>query len=76
MKETPVDFLKDPDQENLMKHIFREAQGNILELSTAPTASVPLLEPGQVGKYSNDIYWRVEKTIYKISSDSQITVTA
>ena len=75
MKELPVEFLKDKDQINLMRDVFREAQGNIIILTSAPTADVPLLRANEIGQYLNDIYWRVGQTIYKISSDSQIVVT-
>ncbi len=51
-----------------------ETQGNILVLGAAPTATEPLLEDGDRGKFGNDIYERVGSSILKFSSDSQITI--
>lgn len=55
--------------------INENAQGKVIELSAAPTASAPLLEAGEIGKFGNDIYERVENTILKFSSDDQIVIT-
>ena len=75
MIEKNLEPIKEIDTQDVFKHIFDNGQQNILALDAAPTATVPLIEPNQVGKYENDVYWRIGDTILKISSDSQITVT-
>ena len=67
--------IRDTDIRELFEHILQEGQGKIIELSSAPTKSQPLLEAGQVGKYGNDIYWRIGDTILKFTSSEQINIT-
>jgi len=71
----PVTHLQDEETRNHIEWIYEQAQGKVISLSAAPTATVPLLEADEVGKYGNDIYWRIGNTILKFSSDSQITVS-
>ena len=75
MIEKNLEPIKEVDTQDVFRHIFENGQGNILSLDDAPTASVPQIEPNEVGKNGNDIYWRIGNTILKFSSDAQITVT-
>ena len=60
-------YVGDTDIRDLFEHILQEGQGKIIELSSAPTSSQPLLEAGEVGKYGSDIYWRIGNTISKFT---------
>jgi len=75
MRKTDIGFL-DEKQSNLMRHVFNNAQGTVIDLDSAPSATSPLLKANEVGKYGTDLYWRIGNTIYKISSASQITITS
>ena len=75
MINRPTDDLKENSIRAHIEHIQQEAQGNILILSAAPTASAPLLQDLEVGQYGTSFYWRVGSTIYVFASSSQITIT-
>lgn len=74
MIEKPLN-IEDNETLDAVKHIFRNAQGNIIALESAPTASAPLLQDNELGVYGTTIYHRVGNTIYSFNSDSQITIT-
>ena len=75
MVKKPTLDIEDRILREHIESLQSESQGNIIELSAAPTASVPLLEADEIGIYNNTLYQRKENTIYVYNSDSQITVT-
>jgi len=75
MIKKPSDDIQDFNLRSHIEFLQENTQGNALELSAAPTATEPLLEDKEVGQYGNDLYFRVGNTIYKLSSDEQITVS-
>jgi len=64
-----------PEVKDLFDHTFEEAQGKVLTLSAAPTATAPLLQSGEWGVYSNVLYHRVESTIMVFTPGSTISVS-
>lgn len=70
-----INLIKDDSTRSVIEYLMTEAQGKVIELSGAPTAALPLLQPNQWGRYGNDLWLRLENTLHKYSSDSQITVT-
>ena len=73
-RKRPTELLKDDEVREHIKDIQEEATGRVLELFAAPTASKPLLEDGERGIFNNELFSRVGNTIYKFSSDTQITL--
>ena len=71
----PLDGVKDSETREQIKEIQEEATGKVLELSAAPTASVPLIQDGERGVYSGVLYSRVSNTIYVFTPSSTISVT-
>ena len=75
MQPTGVGHIEGENNQEILRYIFEEAMGNIIELSAAPTATAPLLEDKTVGEYDGTLYWRVGKNIYSITPDSTIAIT-
>ena len=75
MLPKPSEVFKDKDQQEIIEHIFQEGQGKIIDLSAAPTASAPLLDADEVGKFEDKIYWRRGEKIYEITPSTTITIT-
>lgn len=71
----PTGDIKDENIRTHIEHLQAEAQGNIIILSAAPTASAPLLQANEWGQYGNSFYCRVGQVIYVFASSSQITIT-
>jgi hypothetical protein len=75
MLNKPTNDIKDESVKNHIEFLNQEAQGKIIELSDTPTSTVPLLEAGEWGVYSNVLYHRVGNTILVFTPGSTITVT-
>ncbi len=71
----PTGLIKDTEVKDHLEFIQDKAQGTILSLDAAPTATVPLLAANEAGVYSSVLYWRVADTILVFTPSSTITVT-
>jgi len=54
MQSKPVDFMKDPDQRDVMRHVFQNAFGNPLVLDSVPTLST--MDANSWGVNGTDVY--------------------
>ena len=70
-----IDTIKDNDVREHVKELQEQATGRVIELSAAPTASVPLLEDNERGTFENIFYRRVASTILVFTPSSTISVT-
>ncbi|MEN6414373.1 MAG: hypothetical protein ABFC84_16670 [Veillonellales bacterium] len=75
MLEVSTNLVKDDETKNVLNHIFQEAQGKVLTLSAAPTATAPLLKDYEWGVYSNVLYQRVGSTILVFTPGSTVAIT-
>ena len=60
------------DLQNVVERLIREAQGNVLILTSAPTAAQPILTENQRGYFNNKIYQVLNGTLY----EQAVTATA
>ncbi len=74
-RKRPLDKLKDEETREQLKELQEEALGNIIDLGAAPTSASPLLDDNTVGKYGNDIFWRIGSNIYKHTADEVIAIS-
>ena len=58
---------EDPEDERVKKHIFENGQGVIKILNSAPTASVKLLEPSEIGRNGTILYFNIDGTMYSVN---------
>lgn len=75
MLKKPTGLLKDEEVRSHVEFLQEQAQGKLVVLDAAPTATAPLLAEDEVGQYGNDFYWRLNDVLYKFSSDAQTTIT-
>jgi hypothetical protein len=75
MLKKPTGLLKDEEVRNHVEFLQEEAQGKIIALDAAPTATAPLLSENEWGQYGNDFWYRFNDVLYQFTSDDQITIT-
>ena len=56
--ERAKQIINDPKTASVFDHIFRNAQGNIVVLTAAPTAPEHM-KPNTIGYYSDTLYMRL-----------------
>jgi hypothetical protein len=71
----PLDKIADVELRDVLTHIQEESLGRALELSAAPSASAPLLQDNEVGKYNNKYYRRIGSQIFEVTPSSVINIT-
>ena len=71
----PADDIQDGILREHVRFLQENVQGNILSLSSAPTATEPLLQDNESGVYSNILYVRKVNKIYVFNPTSTITIT-
>ena len=67
MERIPIPKGVNTETENLLNNIMDTVLGSPIILDTAPTAAIPLLTEGQIGKNGSILYWVINGTLYSIA---------
>ena len=67
MDRKPLPKNISPELEAALKDFMDEALGSPILLSAAPTTADETLKVNQVGYFSNNIYWNINGTVYRIA---------
>ena len=70
-----IELIKDDETREQIKSLQEEALGNIISLSTTPTAAAPQIEANELGDDGTDLWIRVGNTLLQITPTSRITIT-
>lgn len=68
----------DIDDDIMRQHVEslqENSQKKLVGIDAAPTATDPLLDDGESGIVSGNLYWRDGNTIFVFTADSTITIT-
>lgn len=74
-QKRPTDAIKDVEIRQQIEDIQEDATGRVIELSAAPTATVPLLQDGERGTYGGILYSRVANNVFAFTPSSTTVVT-